>query len=414
MLTTTNTRTEDLATRGRRRWVLPFLAALVVLSGVTWWFGPWSAPIRYSRSSLLDLRRIAEKDPQNQQAWRAIGLRLARAGDGGMAEPALRQALALNLADAEVATGLGEVLMSRGEYPEAFQVLRAAIEHQPDYLLARMALGRLYRRRGSHLNAAEQFRAVVDRDSRFADAWYELAICHLQMQQSAQAQNAIEQALREAPREPDYLALKGSIQVAVGEVDPGIEATRLAAELAPGDVRIQATLVNLLLAHHRSDDDLDLAEKTLEHLGAIAPQQQLLPYQRGQLHLLRGNWQQAVVDLEQARERSPGQDEVYYSLSQAYRRSGREAEADEVLAVYRRRQDLRRRIDDVRVALGSEPKDPAKLYEDLAVLQVNYGDFDAAINSLEQALTHQPDRESARARLADLRGSRPPAPGADR
>jgi tetratricopeptide (TPR) repeat protein len=350
-----------------------------------------------------------DRDPKNQAAWRQLGLRLARDGDP-LAERYLREALALKPDDAEVATALGELLLSTGIYPEAFQILRAAVEHHPNFLPARMVLGRLYKRKGSYQHASTQFETITARDRQWPDAWYELAICYLQMQQTAKARSAITEALRRNPRDPQYLALQGSIEAAVGNVDAGIASTKAAAELAPRDLKIQSNLTNMLIYYHRNAQDRADAERLIARIEQLAPNHPLLPYQRGELERLRGNWQAAAHYLEMALRTVPERNEVYFSLSQAYRRLNRPQDAERMLAVYRQRQDLQRRIDEVRMMLGAHPND-VTLHARLADLQAKAGDYAGAVSTLEAALQIAPGAAQVQRRLQQLKSLR--APGSE-
>ncbi|MCS6777220.1 MAG: tetratricopeptide repeat protein [Chloroherpetonaceae bacterium] len=395
--------TSVLASR-KLRWQVPagVLGVLILGAGAVWWFGPWSKAWRYQRMDLVTLRRKADADPKDFEAWREIGLRLARHGDKLAALP-LTQAFALRPSDPYVATALGEVLLASDRIPEAFQVLKAAVAHNPNFPLARMALGRLYQRRSSYLHASEQFEALVAVDRNFPEAWFQLAVCYLQMQQSAKAKAAIEEALRQRPEDPSFLALKGSVDVAVGEVQNGIAATQRAAELAPRNLRIQVNFANMLLAHHRNPEDLQRAAAAIARVEQLDPQYPLLPYMRGELERLRGNWAAAARHLEQAVRATPNQNEVYFALSRTYRRLNRVREADRLLEIYRRRQDLERRIDEIRIALGGRPDD-ASLYVKLSELQLQLNDRYGAEDSLKTALQIRPGDSALQRRLRQLQG----------
>ena len=386
---------------GWRHLLLGLLAAALAALGI-WWFGPWSAAYRYGHMDLVSIRHVSDAEPNNALAWREMGLRLAHDGDGALAEPALRRALELNPSDPEVGTGLGELLLAIHSYPEAFQVLRSTIAHHPHYTLAHMALGRLYKQKGSYQHAAEEFESVTAYDPHYADAWYEVAICYLQMQQAAKAQSAVDSALRQSPREAEYLALKGSIDAAVGNVDAGITASKAAADLAPRDLKIQVNLANILLANHRSAGDLDAAEAVIGKIEQIAPKYTMLPYLRGELEQLRQNWLASARYLEMAIETAPSHNEAYFALSQSYRRLNRVHDADRLLTIYRKRQDIHRRIEGQRIALASQPNN-LSLYVEIADLQMQYGDRAGAVSTLEAARQIDPKAPQIQRMLAQLK-----------
>lgn len=394
-MTSSNPDTPDRAGRPPRARLLATLAGLVIAAVVAfgvWYVGPWSRAWRYERSSFLGLRQHLYRNPEDFLAWKILGLKLARSGDGRMAEPMLAQAYSLNKNDPEVTTALGEVLMANGNVDDAFQFLKSVTASHPNFATGHMALAQLYMRRGSYHNAANALETVAKLDPDFPDVWHDLAICYLQMQQAAKAQAAIEKALKAQPNNPRYLALKGSVDVAVGNMDAGIAAATRAAELAPRNMRIQSSLITMLLAHGRDEADLKTAEEAIARVEKANPSFPLLKFHKGELARKRGNSQEAVKCLEEALVANPTQDEIYYSLYLAYRRAGKAKEAEQALAAYRKRQDLRRQIDEVRIALANAP-DKAGLYVRLAHLQFRQGDRKSALESMEKAIQLDPNHK---------------------
>lgn len=401
----TNTAETEKKLRPRRiGLIVAVVVACGVVGGLIWWYRPANAPRRYQRLSLVELQQTLNRNPNDALAAKTLALRLAREGDFGMGEPALINAVTLNPNDPEVATALGDLWVAKGRYPDAFQLLKSVTTRFPHYLLGRSELGGLYMKKGSYLHASDEYEAVVAENKNDDGAWYSLAVCYLQMQQSAKAQNAIDAALRVKPESPQYLALKGSVDVAVGNVGAGIEATRRAAQLAPKNVRILSTLANLLLQQHRNEADLDLAEETIGHLEQLDPDLPLLPYQRGELERLRQHWPQAARFLERALVVTPGQDEVYFALGQVYRRLNRPQDADKMMQTFRRRQALSQKMDAIRIELGSHPDDAAA-YARLADVQLQLGDREGAISSVKAGLAIDPHSEALQRWIPLLKAS---------
>ena len=361
--------------------------------------------------SMVSLRQTLDAHPTDALGWRILGLRLAHDGDAAMAEPVLIQAYALNPKDVEVATGLAEILVAENHYTEAFELLKRAVGVNPRSVVAQMALGRLYRKKGSYLHASEAFNAVVQTDPNVPDAWYELANCYLETQRTAQAQEAIAQAIRLVPSNANFLALKGSIEVALGHIDSGIATTQQAVQLAPTNLKALSGYLNILLINHRSNEDLDKAEQTIGIIEQISPDNPLLPFEHGELERLRGHWAQAARFLERGTQTAPEHQQTYYSLGQVYRRLGKSKEAAQVLAIYSRQQDLQRQIDDIRATLGSQPNN-TDLYSRLADLQTQQGDLVGAADSLRSALNINPDQAALKTRLAQLQSRLGRAPKA--
>ncbi|CCW34740.1 Tetratricopeptide repeat/TPR repeat [Chthonomonas calidirosea] len=373
----------------------------VLAAGLTWWFGPWSHKFHIRHMGFLELHWYTESHPKDGYAWRELGLRLARDGDAQLAEPALIQATLLNPNDPEPPTALAEIYIAQKHYKEAFELLKSVTSRFPNYELAHVDLGRIYIHKASYLHAADEYQAAVKLDPKDSVAWRELGICYLQMQQSANAEQAVQRALQLDPKNPDYLALASSVDAAVGKIDQAVAEARQAALLAPRNLPIQSNLVTILLQNPRSPSDIALAARTLDYIRQHAPTAPLLPYQEGLLAEQQGHWQEAVHDFEQAIQLNPSDDAGYYALGQALRHLGRTAEATKALAIYQRHQDLRRRIENIRLELGSNSNNP-KLYLQLARLQLQIPDLAGAIESLQNAHELAPNDPTITAHLQQL------------
>jgi tetratricopeptide (TPR) repeat protein len=382
------------------------VALVCAAGGAAWWFGPSGAPYRYARTDLVSLWRTAQDHPNDVLAWKEIGLRLAQQGDP-LAEQPLRRAYELAPNDPETATALGELLLSTKRISEAFQVLRRATETTPDFMPAHMALGRLYRRKASYHHAAEQYEQVVKRDRKNAAAWHELALCYIQVQQSAKAMEAVQAALAERPGDPALLALQGTIETVTGKADAGLDRLLDAARRAPDNAQVQSAALSGLLTYQRGPDDLRRAGEILDALEQKNPQSPRLMFQRGELERLEGKWTDAARQLEAARDAAPEIDDIYYSLARVYQRLGRQKDADQMLAVYRQRKALRSQIDDLRVDIGEHP-DEARLHKKLASLLLQAADVHGAVEALQSAIQIDPGDKEARARLVSLSASAAP------
>lgn len=379
-----------------RRVRAPLLVFIILAIGsalaAAWWYRPANAENRYSRMSLVSLRQLLDRDTNNAKAWRQLGLRVARDGDAALAEPALVQALQLNPADSQLSAALGEIWMAGNRYPEAFQILKAAELAHPKDPVAHRALGRLYLRKASYQHAYDEFEAVVTADRLADDAWFQMAVCSVEMQKASQAQEDVGRAVALKPNDAHYLALQGSVNIAAGNAAEGIKQMERAAELAPKDIKIESSLINLLLEQHRDAADLAAAEAAIGRLEQLSPDYPLIPLMRGKLELLKQNWDAAARYLEKAMRANPQQDQVYFDLSQAYRRLNRAAESDKMITLYRRRLETRKRIDALTMAVSATPAD-ISLYRQLVDLKMQLGDQDSAVETIKAGLQIEPHNE---------------------
>jgi tetratricopeptide (TPR) repeat protein len=384
---------------------------LIAAIGVAiWWFGPWNAEARYYRMQLLALHQLADDQPTNKVAWHVLGLRLAHDGDAGLAEPALRQALAVDSNDTAVASALSQLLTASGRPEEAFQLLKQAEGRSPTNITIRMNLGRFYQQKGAFHHAVEEYEAVIAVDKRNANAWYRLAQCDFTIQRIAQAQDALQKAIGLEPSDPDFLIFQAQVDGALGHTEQAIAAARKSASLAPNNLLIQANFAEMLLHHHRSEAELQEAEATIGRMEQADASFPPLSSLRGDLEADRGHWDAAARYYQKAAEVMRDSDHAYYALGRAYRRLGRTADAERAEAIYKHRQELRLNVNAIQSAIGAQPKS-ADLYARLADAELGLGHQAEAIAALEHAAAISPGKGPFAARLAKLKGAAPaPAP----
>jgi tetratricopeptide (TPR) repeat protein len=259
----------------------------------------------------------------------------------------------------------------------------------PKDAAANRGLAKLYLSRGSYQHAYDTFEIVAENDSTADDARYQQAVCSMEMNQPAQAQKDIKKALAVQPNNPAYIALEGSADAAAGNTPDGIAELERAANLAPKDVTIQAALVNLLLTQHRNAADLAAAEETIARMEQLSPDYPQIPLDRAKLEMLKRNWQSAARYFEISMKITPNVDDIYMGLNQAYHELGRAAEAGKMLAEYHRRQDLRKRIQIVSMALSANPKD-IDAYGNIAALEMQLGNPRSAAEAIKAGLRIDP------------------------
>lgn len=373
-------------------------ACLVLLAAAgstyaLWYYRPANAEHRYSQMSLVSLRQLLDRDPDNAKAWRQMALRLAQAGDAAMAEPALKRAFELNPRDAKIATGIGELYAAENRLSDAEKALQAAVTAQPSDATAHRDLGLLYLRSERPNLAIGEFNAVIGEDKRADDAWYQVAVCNMALNHVPEAQDAIVKALAIAPANAAYMDMKGRIDVTSGRAAEGIEETLRAAQAEPKDVRIQSDLINLLLDLHRNTKDLEIAEQTIGNLEQIAPDYPPIPYQRGRLEMLRNHWQDAARYLNIALRAAPQQDDVAIALSETFKRLNKTAEAAQLVAAVNHRKQLKMDAAAVRTALQTAPQNP-DLYIQLANLEMQLGNRGAALAAMNSGLKIDPQNST--------------------
>jgi Flp pilus assembly protein TadD len=103
-------------------------------------------------------------DPTNAGAHARLGSALLSRGDSE--EEAIRafdMALKLNPRNAEAKTGKGIVLLRKGDFALAEQLLREALLQSPDPVKIHYELGLLYQKKGSFDQAVAEFKEGISK-----------------------------------------------------------------------------------------------------------------------------------------------------------------------------------------------------------------------------------------------------------
>lgn len=387
--------------------VLAVLSAGVALAR----FGPWNREFWLERSSLLALDQRTREHPRDARAWYHLGLRLEEKGDPDQALWAFRQAHSIDGTDARIVARFGQALLEARQVEEAFQILKLAVARLPREPGTRMVLARLYQRRGAYHRAEAEWREALRLDPKQADAWYYLAFCHLQMQQVAQANETIERAIALEPMNPRIRRLRGSIAAAIGDMRAARGAFENAITLVPGDPRSHHDLANFLLSQSRTTEDVRRAEQAVAELARLQPDYPLIVWHRGRIAAARKDWSAAVRYLEETLRVEPALDEAYFHLANAYHRLGRSAAGNRAIGEFRRRSELTRRIEEIRIRMALT--DDPDLRFQLASLQRQAGQLSQARESVQQGLQLAPGSARGKAELraidgAERRGAKPP------
>ena len=116
------------------------------------------------------LIETAEKYPQTDQVWAALGVAKENMKDFPGAEEAYRRSIALAPDRAEHRFNFGEFLEARQRYQEAAAVFRETIELRPFDAATHFQLGACLQSLGDNLGAAEAYRKALRYDPALDDA----------------------------------------------------------------------------------------------------------------------------------------------------------------------------------------------------------------------------------------------------
>ncbi|MBI4242222.1 MAG: tetratricopeptide repeat protein [Candidatus Rokubacteria bacterium] len=138
-----------------------------------------SAPRRLYDQAVEAYQKALELRPFYAEAHVGLGDARAAKGDADGAVAAYQRALSHNPTNPKVHLSLGRIYYSeKGLYYEAVEAYKKAIDLDPQFLEARMALGEVYEDKGLYRDAIGQYRTVVDLDPKHTGALYNLALVH--------------------------------------------------------------------------------------------------------------------------------------------------------------------------------------------------------------------------------------------
>ena len=277
----------------------------------------------------------------------------------------LKLALQYDPASTFLSTELADLYASTGRWESALQEAEAAIQRNPDDVVARRLLGRLYVRLltgnrpvgdGLQERAVRQFEEIIKRDPNDVSSYLVLAHLYRAAGERAKAEETLRQAIALQPDSEDANADLAFLYLDVGDYRTAIallekvqgrrtdvrilsalgyayEQTRdyktaasvysQALELEPDNLTFRKALgQNFLLSRQ-----YDVAQEQFEFLVQTNPRDVESLLRLGQLHRVQGKYDLARQNLEKALELAPDNLDVQYNQILLSEAEGRPEEA---------------------------------------------------------------------------------------
>ena len=191
-----------------------------------------------SRADFEHAQRLA---PGMKEIWRHHAEALLNAGDPTRAEAYYLVAIALD-------PGYGEAWYMLGRlYRKKNQLARAIWAYERDVILeprgsAHHELGEIFLTRGDDARAQRELEADLEIDKTCYESRINLAGLLLDRGDAAGARRHFEESLAYHPADGRALSALGRAYLALGEPELAIGTLRQAADLAPGDERIEGAI----------------------------------------------------------------------------------------------------------------------------------------------------------------------------
>ncbi len=200
------------------------------------------------------------------------------------AEESCNKALARDARDADALEGRGLARALQGDVPGALQSLAAAqlARGAPD--MAEVAESWIHFRSGDGARAVAVLEKAVEKRPTFLHARGVLGQTLLELGRLAEAATVFEAYLRLAPNQPWALAMLGYARARGGDPHGGVELTRAALAVAPGDPWLQLELASRYI----DAKDYPAAEGVLRQAVQVDPQSAVGYLRLGYVFVLQG------------------------------------------------------------------------------------------------------------------------------
>jgi tetratricopeptide (TPR) repeat protein len=298
------------------------------------------------------------------------GLANSELGHDDEAEQSFRTVIRLAPKSALGYTNLGVLLSKLGRHDDAAAAFREAQTLEPKNFTALLGLGTSLELLHQHADAAVYLQRAWDVRPGDFQTGYELALALREAKQSAAAKKLVNQIA--APQDPEpavkYYSLAGVVAEDLKEFGAASEFYRRAYEINPGSYEIYVALVRSTLSAGTAPSKEALPAPP-ENLSA--PQNLAL----GMLFSSAGAYGQAIARFEETLRLDPTNDSATVNLALADKNIGKTPAA----------------IDLIRRAVKERPS--AALYNLLAGLDEESGEFVEAVQSFQRAVELDPNNE---------------------
>lgn len=158
------------------------------------------------------------------------------------AEGIYQQARELDANCIEALEGLATAAFAQDDCDRAIELYRVLVSLEPLVGRHLVNLGALLNRTGEYLQASEVLRKAIQRDKRCAEGFYNLGIAYRKLKQYALAVSAYKEAIRVNSQMPEAYQNLGNVYLEMGNVQLAISNFRKALEIKPNFERARQGL----------------------------------------------------------------------------------------------------------------------------------------------------------------------------
>jgi tetratricopeptide (TPR) repeat protein/predicted AlkP superfamily pyrophosphatase or phosphodiesterase len=272
--------------------------------------------------------RYAQQRPGRAEPWLGLGFAQSMAGDMKGAEASFLRALEMNPRSVAAVTGLYNVY-ERGERSrEILQAVRAAVEANPDSSAHHTLLGMFLVAERDTRGAEAELRRALELDPDRDAALAALGDLLLATGRGEESRRLLEKAIARSANLIEVRLSLGRVYAKMGRMGEATRQMSEAVRLDPRSATAHGQLGMILVMQERHDRAVPMLERALE----LDPDlYELRLHLAVQYHSLKKPEACEAV-LRAALSRRPGEPEATRLLASLYRETGRQAEAERLLA----------------------------------------------------------------------------------
>lgn len=284
----------------------------------------------------------AFKDGGDVQALHDLARRALKQGQSERAVEYLKQATAIDQADATLFCTLGAAYRRQGNFGDAYGAYQRALALRPNYIEVLSNLGEWCFAKGQLQEALDWVNQALHVDSRFFEARINKTAVLFESGAYEEALTFAEALVRDLPESAEAQLNLGNVLVHTGKTKLGVQKFMTALELKPGYAEAHFNLASLLGSKADLANTIDYLERRLKEFGESVQTMGLL----ANAHHAAGNIAKAEAFSDRILAKQPDNLGALISRGACYSVSGDVASA---LAMYQRVMEL----DPTQWAIGS-------------------------------------------------------------
>ena len=321
-----------------------------------------------------ELKKSVVLDPKSVNAKLLLAAFYMKYSRWPEAEQASRDAIATDPKSLPARASLAEVFLKQGNQAKAEEVFRQASQDLADNPQGVRILADYYAGSGQMDKARVEFSSLAGKYPKSVSVQKGYIRVLLEEKDSGTAQKVVAELMKKNAKDPEVAGLNGIVLLSSGKASDAVNALQNAVKESPKDGFLQYWLGKAALAK----GDIDLAEKSMREAATLNPSRlnaeeelALIAAQRGDMLTLSDVADKTIA----AAPKFPG-GYVWRAMVEIKHNSPDKAEAD------------------LKTAMSIAPQSP-QAYLLLGKLRFTQKRFPEAVSLLEQALQHDPDSVEA-------------------